>query len=519
MPLAVPYRRNLEPRKLTVVTPNDQEAWQGLWKYDLYSRWGIPDSACDDLINMVPQGRSMRQIPGNSATIATLPAALVWSSAQILNGGVYIFCLCSDQNLYQVSVGGVVTKINGATAISSKADIANWRGTLIIISDVNVSRMYSWNGTTFTTLTAWNGTPASYIAVYGDMLWAANGSTITHSDIDNYASLGGLSAAFTITEGDCANPVLAMVPFTGLLYLFGSNWVQVLGNVQSITNNNVTQLVFTRGTLTSQVGIFSKWGIVPYGLDLYFANAYGIWKMSGGAPELISERIGGFMQSLAAGSTLSGAYGQVYGNPVLCWHGQWSQDNAYTVFCYLPNQRQWFRQSIGTNTFITGITSSAITNNNPTIWGCDGTNLFSLFSNAGASVTSTVKTKLFNMGSPISYVQAHKAGAAIIYTGSTSVTITPVNNDNQQQAALSKTQSFSPTAATWVNKFGQTVSWVNNSSSTVSWVGASAQQYDVVQADVPLMDRCFGFDMTLTGSGVTLHSIPMEVEESPSAWG
>jgi hypothetical protein len=509
--MAGPYGNKLEPNKRQFVLPGDGQPWMGLNRYDLYSRWAIADTEFDDLVNFYPQGGIMRQVPASGGTIATLAATVVWMSAQLLNGGVFIFCLCSDNNIYQVSTGGSVTQINGATSISVNADIANWQGTTILISDVNAAKVYSWNGTTFATV--FTGQPASFIKVFSGRLWMANGNTVTFTRAGTFNSLTGDSGAFAITDEDCTNPVLGMLPFGGQFYLFGSNYCQVISNLYD--SGTPSQLQFTKYTLESQIAPLSRWSLLPYGAQLYFANNMGIWTLQGAIPQLVSDQLGGFFQVLQTGTTLSAGLTQIYSDICAFWHMK-TGAGEHTLLG-LTKDMQWFRCTFGTITFITSTVSSAITGNLPTLWGTDGTHIFQLFASPNSNVTSTVQTKLWSFGNPLFYKVMHKLAIFNVITGAATVRVN--HQDESGNTVVSSTQSFSPTAITWQNDALATVSWVNNSSATVSWVGSIAAQYTPWQFDVPFRCRSYGLNIQITGMGSTLLSLVAEVEESQAGWG
>jgi len=101
--------------KLELIFPQPGQPWGGLNRYDLLSRYTINDADADDLINWLPMGANMRQVPAPSLPIATLVSTAIWISAQVLNLGIYIFALCQNGKLYQVSIpAGTITQIGAS---------------------------------------------------------------------------------------------------------------------------------------------------------------------------------------------------------------------------------------------------------------------------------------------------------------------------------------------------------------------------------------------------------------------
>src|SRR5579863_190578 len=160
----MPTRRQLDPEIQTICYPEDREQMGGINKEQIISRWTTDNNSFDDLINFLPTGNMLQQVPANGPIFAAFGEQPVWISAQPLNGATYIFVLGGDGSLSQVSLGGAVTTISGVGTFSSASDIANWQGTEIIFSDLNAAKVYSWNGTTLTTV--FTSQPAAFITVF-----------------------------------------------------------------------------------------------------------------------------------------------------------------------------------------------------------------------------------------------------------------------------------------------------------------------------------------------------------------
>src|SRR5215469_7698216 len=105
----MPTKRQLDPEIVTVFFPEDGQPHAGINKTSNLSRWWIGDIQYDDLVNFLPQGVYLQQVPAPSAVIATLAAPAIWISAQSFNQACYIFALCNNGAIYQVSLGGVIT--------------------------------------------------------------------------------------------------------------------------------------------------------------------------------------------------------------------------------------------------------------------------------------------------------------------------------------------------------------------------------------------------------------------------
>lgn len=512
-----PYQKALDKAKIESVVPGDGQPWGGINHYDALSRWTIADQEFDDLVNWLPMGNSLRQVPALSAVIATLVSPILWMTAQTLNGGEYIFALCQNGHCYQVAIpGGVITDVSGATTLGASTDIANWQGTTILLSDPSTSTLYSWNGTTFATAIASPNWHANYITVFGGRLWGAFTNTIQFTDTNTYNSLGGSAGAFVITEFECTKGILGLISFNGQLYIWGPNYNQVLGNLNVVGSPPVLQ--FTKYTLQSQIGINNKWSVVAVGQSLFFTNSYGVWSLSGAVPNKVSSVKGagvdGIIAQAGTGSTFSGGFCQIYGEPVIMWNLLYSGNpNVSTANTQigLTSDQLWFRTVFGAITFITSDNYAG----NPTMWASDGTHIWQMFASTAGNVTSYFQTKIFNMGSTIAYKVLQKFAFTCVITSPTAATMQAV--DINGNLLFSGNGNLS-TVLNWVNNFNQVITWLNNASAVVTWISGTTL-WQAWQFDVATQARGFGLQFSLVGAGAAFQSIPIEYELSSAAWG
>jgi hypothetical protein len=509
-----PFQKPLDQKKIEAIIPGDGQVWGGINHYDLLSRWTIKDEEFDDLVNWLPMGQSLRQVPGLSAVLATLVSPIIWMTAQTLNAAEFIFALCQNGHVYQVAVsGGAITDVSGATTLSSSTDIANWQGTTILLSDPATSTLYAWNGTTFGVAIASPNWHAAYITVFGGRLWGAFANTIQFTDTNTYNSLSGSAGAFVITEFECSKGILGLIPFNGQLYIWGPNYNQVLGNLSVVGSPPVLQ--FAKYTLQAQIGINNKWSVVAVGQSLFFTNAYGAWQLQGAVPNKISTPVDGIITQAGAGSTFAGGLVQIYGEPCLMWNliysGNPNVSTANTQLGMTTNQ-QWFRTVFGPITFIASDNYLDL----PTMWATDGTKIWQMFASTSTNVTSYFQTKIFNMGSTILYKVLQKFGFTVLIVSPVALTMQAV--DIQGNVIFSQNPNFS-TIISWINNFNQLITWINNSSAVVTWTPQAPYLWQAWQFDVATAQRGFGLQFALVGAGAAFCSIPIEYELSTAAWG
>ena len=509
----MPTRRQLDPEIMTVFFPEEGQSFKGLNKFSNLSRWVIDDHEFDDLINFIPMGRLIQQVPANSSNFATLAATAVWISAQPLNQATYIFALCTNGAIYQVSLGGTITTVTGPGTVSVNTDIANWQGTTILFTDPNAAKIYSWNGTAFATV--FSSQPEQFITVYAGRLWMANLSTIVFTNSGTFNSLGGDSGSFIITDSDCPPPIRALYPYGGNLYVFGYSWVKIYGGLYDSGSPPVLQ--FQSSTLTDEAGLINKWGVLPFGYSVFYPSLYGVWNLLGSQPVLMSDPVDQFfLNANVANSSYSAAYGVVLGDPCLMWHLQHGIDSTYRVLCmkYNPNgPSEWFTVSQGNITFITYGVNQAT--GQQLVWGTDTAgNLFQLFSSASTLVSSTVNTKLWSFGTRIREKSIGRAGIEMVVTGGAIVTLNAVNENLISTAPL--LQSLNPSINfIWSNN-NQTFNW--NNSGPFTWQ-AGGTQYALLDFDLPIQVRKLGLNVTVQAAGATIDSFGVEFTELPADWG
>ena len=507
----MPTKRPEDPEIITAFFPEDDQDHQGIFRSQFGSRWSIDDTQYDDLVNWVPCGRNLVQVPANGPTIASLPSPAIWISAQPLNAATYLFCLCNNGHIYQVSLGGsVITDVSGATAMSALSDIANWQGTRILFSDVNVSKIYSWDGATFATV--FTGQPASFITVFSSRLWMANGSTVTFTAGGTFNSLAGDSGSFVITDTDCPPPIRVISPFSGNLFIGGYQWYQVVAGL--FDSGSPAVLQFQKNTLTDEAGIYTKWSFLPYGYSLYYASLYGIWSLLGSQPQFVSEPIGSFFQNLTiANSSLSAAYGQVLGEPSLFWQFYDAASATYRVWGMTYNRQQWFSVSQGNIFFITYGTDQ--TNGQQKIWAVDTAgNLFQLFAGNGA-VTSTYQSKLWSLGARIREKSILRAGVELVVASAATISLTALDENLNAQTPL--LQSVNPsTAFNWTNNYVP-FNWTN-AGNPFNWT-VKMTQYWLMDFDLEMTVKKIGVNVSVTSAGATVLAQGLEFEELPADWG
>ncbi|HTD17828.1 MAG TPA: hypothetical protein VK673_21775 [Chthoniobacterales bacterium] len=150
--------------------------WGGINKFSLGSRYSCGDADSDDEYNWLPMIGTKVQLPTPGTTIATLIATLIWQTEIYFNNNLYMFCMCSNGHLYQVTTSGTITDIWATAQFSLTGTLNGTTSVTGISSTANISVGMSVSGTDIqsgTIVTQINSGTAITISL------AATGSTTT----------------------------------------------------------------------------------------------------------------------------------------------------------------------------------------------------------------------------------------------------------------------------------------------------------------------------------------------------
>jgi hypothetical protein len=494
--------------------------WGGIFKPSQYSRWSIDNVSSDDEINWMPLGVNKLQTPAIAAVTSTLISPIIWKTSLFLNAQVFLYSLCANGHIYQEATGGAIVDLGGGFTTTGICDITSWQGTLILISDSVAQKIYSWNGSAL--VTVFSTQPVNYICVFSGRLWMAKGSVIQWTNANTYNSLAGDSGSYIVTDSACANPVIGMLDTPAGLDIFASNWSKLITNL--VSTGIPAVLTFQQNTFKSNVGPINKWSVGLIGDMVYFANVYGVFRLDGAFPTQISSpALDGFFANLdPIQSSFSFAYGVINSKRCAFWQvyylGDTQQPAGSTVLGYVLDTNLWFRYRQNVISWITGIVSTAITNNVPTVWGSDGTNTFLCFSSTSTTLTSTWNSRLWDFGSPLDYDSVLAVAILFIVTGTTTITVRQLDESNTIQYTP-PSQTFSPAIGQWQNNVGTLGNWINNASTQGSWTGSSAQAYALYQSDGLGRCRQFGLNVVVLGAQTTLVSVAISYKRTLAGKG
>jgi hypothetical protein len=405
------------------------------------------------------------------------------------------------------------------------ADISDWQGTYVLLSDFSSGNLYYWDGSTLKI--ALSNQPATFITVYGQRVWLFDGTTITWTQGGTFNSLAGDAGSATITDASAASSVTGAIAGLGVIIVFGSSWIASISDL--IVSGSPAVLTFQFVVLSGQVGIGSKFGILPVGNSFYFANAYGIWDLQGSATVKVSPQMDGFFDGSLnlLNTSFSAAYVVLYRTPCILWQAYYNGDMnvpaGHSLYgCTLVNNApdQWFRVTQGPITLISSLPSNTSTGT-PQPFGTDGTNVFPLFSST-ASYQAQIFTKIWDFNSKLTLdIFGGLFISALLSQGATNTTVsvTVVDETGQPVAFQPPPKTLNPTTGFWINQFGVQGPWINTALVTGSWLGTLSQAYYPLFFGLAGTMRGLGLNITVTGSGTIIQTLIVGYRDTGRGWG
>lgn len=341
------------------------------------------------------------------------------------------------------------------------------------------------------------------IASYAGHVWIGYGRIVQFTDTGSYYSLGGVGGAFTIADSTLASTIQSMLPANGFLYIFGVSSINAIGDVR--VSSGV--VLFSNTNLTAQVGTNIPAAITVKERSIWFLNRYGIYALRGANPREMSEELDGMFGNIDFTKPVTAGVALIYNNTCASFLVTYNDPVSGPRPLILLNIQHgnerglWFFCSQGSSLqMITGVIVAGV----PKAIATDGSNIYELFSDTSTAVSTTIKTKLWDMNDPVSDKMAMRAGIAATVPAQT--TLINVSIDNE----LGYTNPYSlsaNSAVTWVNNSGQSVTWINNSSNPVNWI---SQGYSFMKSDVSGVGKFLGMTLTSTVPQLNFNAFYLE---------
>jgi len=341
------------------------------------------------------------------------------------------------------------------------------------------------------------------IASFSGRVFIAAGRTIYYSAADSYTDFTSVSAgSFVLTDSTLHGNIQQILAANNFLYIFGDDSINVFSDVR-VDTNGIT--IFTNTNVSASVGSKRANAIFPYFRSVLFLNDYGIYALVGSTTSKISDALDGMFPNIDFSYPIYA--GQVLLNNILCAAFNFRYydlvfTNSYRYVQAVFFEKKWFITSQNDALqFVTSVPVSGLV----TLFGTADNNLYQLYGNATASITSRLQTALLPMTDPIRTKQALKIGIEATSTPSTPVALqATVDSENQSSPPYSLTSLIA-----WTNNILQVVTWTNNSSQIVGW---GTVGYELFKTDASMYGKYIGITVTSTNPGYVYNGFEFEHE-------
>ena len=346
-----------------------------------------------------------------------------------------------------------------------------------------------------------NTTQNVSVATFSGRTWVAAGRTIYYSAAGSYSDFTSVSAgSLTLTDSTLHGNIQQLLSANNFLYIFGDDSINVFSDVR-VTTSGTT--IFTNTNVSASVGSKRPNAIFPYFRSVLFMNDYGMYALVGSTTSKLSDSLDGMFPNIDFNSPIYA--GQVLINNILCaafnfryYDAIFTQSYRYIQAVFF--EKKWFLTS--QNDSLAYITSVPV-GGKVTLYGTSGQNLYQLYSNATATITSRIQTALMPMGDPIRTKQALKF--AIEATNSNVVALSATVDS---EIGSSPAYSLS-SAIIWQNNSFVTIPWTNNAGATISWDSVG---YELYKSDASQYGKYLGLTVTSNSAGFVYNGFEFEHE-------
>lgn len=338
------------------------------------------------------------------------------------------------------------------------------------------------------------------IASFSGRVWIAQGRTVFYSAAGSYNDFVSVSAGNINLQDDTLHSLItALVSANNFLYVFGDTSINVFSDVRVSTTGAT---LFTNTNVSASVGTKRIDAIFPYFRSLLFANDYGVYALVGATTSKLSDALDGIYPNIDFTQPVTG--GQVLLNNILC--------ATFNVYYNDPNQalgprwiqlvyfdKKWFVASNGLLKLITSLPSSG----NVLLYGTNGTNLVTLYTDQNANIYSMLKTSLSPMGDVIRDKQALKFGVEATTINGSDISVT-VDSEYTSSPAYNFANF-----AVWNNDLKNPIPWTNSGNQTISWLNTG---YFLYKSDSQQYGKYLGLTVTSNSAGITYNTFEHEYE-------
>jgi len=401
------------------------------------SPFAIPDDEFQWLEELLPVAGTLQQPPGPSATLVTLAAPVVKMWAFTIGIVPYLCCACSNNVLYFVNTQTNAVITSATISSPSECDVTAWQGTEILV--ISGNGYQSFNGTAVTSIST--TVTGAFITAFSSRVWIGSGRTITFSAPGSYTdfTIADAAGSFVISDSAFVGNITALYSALEQLWIFGQNAINVLSNVTVVSSTSTT--VFSNANLSNVEGCNWHRAIAPQLRSLTFANPLGLYMMTGLTPQKISEPLNGMFGQTDSSFDVHAGVTSVFSGQWLCYLVDYTGNlgaGAGNIILMLDQQTGWGTSRQGGN--LTAM-ATAWVGGAPVLYGANGPNIVTLFSNPSAVANWSLSTKLFDMNTASVMKEMYRIGAFIYQTAGGGSSFTAITENGKQYAAPLQTSN------------------------------------------------------------------------------
>jgi hypothetical protein len=491
---------------VTISAPNDSNGTQAL--------------ASATLTGNVVTGISLTEAGSGYTTAPTVSFAGGGGTNAAAIAGIVTFktgtvsCIVTSGGTGYTNLANTVVTISGGGGANATATATISGGQITGIVMSNPGSGYTNTSNITVTITGGGGSNATAkaiintnknvgVASFSGRAWIAYGRTVAYSAAGSYSDFVTVSAGtVTLTDSTLHNNIQQLLSANNFLYVFGDDSINVFSDVR-VTTTGVT--LFTNTNVSASVGSKRPYAIFPYFRSVLFMNDYGVYALVGSTTSKISDPLDGMFANIDFANPIYA--GQVLLNNILCaafnfryYDAVFTQSYRYIQAVFF--EKKWFLTSQNDN--IKYIASTPV-GGVITLYGSDGTNVYHLYANSTAYVSSIVQTALLPLGDNIRTKQALKFGIEASLNQSGVVLNATIDSELKSSVNYELGNYVG-----WVNIYGTTIPWQNSSLVVVPWAGGVGNQ--LYKTDAQQYGKYLGLTIKSTDSSSTYNGFEFEYE-------
>lgn len=473
------------------------------------ARTAISENEFAWLENVMPVGyANLKAVPYQGAAVATIPAVTITFSKYVnISNTDYLICFTSGGSGHAINLSTfAVTLIGAGGTFTGSPDTAQWKNerTLIIAGN----GYWSWDPSGgLVSLGGTTSAPSAgtTISTFSGRVWIGNVRTEAFSAPNSYtdfqtASSGG---SFIVTDETLHSNIIATITANNFLYIFGTSSINVISDVRIGTGSPAPTL-FSNTNISAQIGSAFPNSIFIYGRLIAFATPYGFYALSGTTPQKISDALDGIMPLIDFTKSVSGGVANLFSILCICFSFTYKDPAGTRPLLAIYFNKKWFFASQGAGI---SLVSDGFIASIPALFGTDGSNVWTLFSDLTTSIATKIITPLWPLKYPTRMKESQKAGIEL--TTSSVATAVTLNLDSDFGSIPVMISSTS--VGQWINANSTPGNWINGAGTQGGWVTSG---FSIYQGDSEMKGRYLGYTMTSTAPAYAINGFLMQYQVS-----